>query len=199
VVDNLMDLTHETFVHGGSIGNEAVAEAPFDVTHGDKTVTVTRWMRGIEPPPFWAAQLQKPGLVDRWQIIRFEAPGTVTIDVGVAPTGTGAPEGDRSQGVNGYVLNTMTPETGTTCHYFWAFARNYRLTEQKLTTEIREGVAGIFREDEIILEAQQHAIDENPDRVFYNLNIDAGAMWARRMIDRMVARESPSSVMQAAE
>ena len=111
VVDNLMDLTHETFVHGGSIGNEAVAEAPFDVTHGDETVTVTRWMRGIEAPPFWAAQLQKPGPVDRWQIIHFEAPGTVNIDVGVAPAGTGAPEGDRSQGVNGYVLNTMTPET----------------------------------------------------------------------------------------
>ena len=57
VVDNLMDLTHETFVHGSSIGNEAVAEAPFDVTHGNKTVTVTRWMKGIEPPPFWAKQL----------------------------------------------------------------------------------------------------------------------------------------------
>jgi vanillate O-demethylase monooxygenase subunit len=199
VVDNLMDLTHETFVHGGSIGNDAVAEAPFDVTHGDKTVTVTRWMRGIEAPPFWAAQLQKPGPVDRWQIIRFEAPGTVNIDVGVAPAGTGAPEGDRSQGVNGYVLNTMTPETETTCHYFWAFVRNYRLTEQKITTQIREGVSGIFREDEIILEAQQRAIDENPDRVFYNLNIDAGAMWARRMIDRMVARENPASVLQAAE
>jgi vanillate O-demethylase monooxygenase subunit len=199
VVDNLMDLTHETFVHGGSIGNDAVAEAPFDVTHGDKTVTVTRWMRGIEAPPFWAAQLQNPGPVDRWQIIRFEAPGTVIIDVGVAPAGTGAPEGDRSQGVNGHVLNTMTPETATTCHYFWAFVRNYRLTEQKLTTEIREGVSGIFHEDEIILEAQQRAIDENPDRVFYNLSIDAGAMWARRMIDRMVARENPSSVLQAAE
>jgi vanillate O-demethylase monooxygenase subunit len=57
VVDNLMDLTHETFVHGSSIGNEAVAEAPFDVTHGEKTVTVTRWMKGIEAPPFWARQL----------------------------------------------------------------------------------------------------------------------------------------------
>src|SRR3989442_505620 len=44
VVDNLMDLTHETFVHGSSIGNEHVAEAPFHVTHGDKTVTVTRRM-----------------------------------------------------------------------------------------------------------------------------------------------------------
>ena len=28
VVDNLMDLTHETFVHGACIGNRAVAEAP---------------------------------------------------------------------------------------------------------------------------------------------------------------------------
>ena len=27
VIDNLMDLTHETFVHGSSIGNRAVAEA----------------------------------------------------------------------------------------------------------------------------------------------------------------------------
>ena len=102
-------------------------------------------------------------------------------------------------GVNGYVLKTMTPETATTCHYFWAFVRNHRLTEQRLTTEIRDGVAGIFHEDEIILEAQQRAIDANPDRAFYNLNSDAGAMWARRMIDRMIDRESPPSARQAAE
>jgi vanillate O-demethylase monooxygenase subunit len=156
-------------------------------------------MKGIEAPPFWAAQLQKPGLVDRWQIIRFEAPGTVCIDVGVAPAGSGAPDGDRSQGVNGFVLNTMTPETDTTCHYFWAFVRNYRLGEQRLTTEIRDGVSGIFREDELILEAQQRAMTENPDREFYNLNIDAGAMWTRRLIDRMAAREAAPPRLQAAE
>ena len=189
VVDNLMDLTHETFVHGSSIGNRAVAEAPFDVTHSGRFATVTRWMRDVDPPPFWAAQLGKPGKVDRWQIIRFEAPCTVVIDVGVAPAGTGAPKGDRSQGVNGHVLNTITPETDGTCLYFWAFARNYRLEEQRLTHELREGVARIFREDETILEAQQSALDEHPDHVFYNLNIDAGAMWARRLIDRMIAAE----------
>ena len=42
-------------------------------------------------------------------------------------------------------------------------------------------------------------MDENPDRIFYNLNIDAGAMWARRVIDRMVARESAPPNAQAAE
>lgn len=189
VVDNLMDLTHETFVHSTSIGDRSVAEAPFEVTHGDRKATVTRWMIDIDAPPFWRGQLGRPGNVDRWQIIHFTPPSTIAIEVGVAPHGTGAPEGDRSQGVDGRVLNTMTPETETSCHYFWAFARNYDLDSQKRTTQIREGVAGIFSEDEEVLEAQQRAIDENPGRVFYNLNLDGGAMWARRLIERMIAEE----------
>jgi len=205
VIDNLMDLTHETFVHGSSIGQQAVAEAPFVATHGERTATVTRWMEGIDAPPFWAGQIKQglsyEGKVDRWQIIKFEAPCTVVIDVGVAETGTGAiPPGgnqgdasqsDRTRGVNGYVLNTVTPETDGTCHYFWAFARNYCLTEQRMTHQLREGVAGIFREDEHVLEAQQVAMDEHPDHQFYSLNIDAGSMWARRMIDNMIAKEVP--------
>ena len=207
VIDNLMDLTHETFVHGGSIGDRAVAEAPFVATHGDRFATVTRWMEGITPPPFWAGQIRHArgytGPVDRWQIIRFEAPCTVTIDVGVAEAGTGArgaegAPGDRSRGVNGFVLNTITPETEGTCHYFWAFARNYCLHEQRVTHELREGVARIFREDEAVLEAQQRAIDDHPGYTFYNLNIDAGAMWARRLIDRRIALEaSPAATGRA--
>ena len=193
VLDNLMDLTHETFVHGGSIGDRAVAEAPFVATHGDRSATVTRWMDDIAPPPFWAAQIRRArgwtGRVDRWQIIRFEAPCTVAIDVGVAEADTGARAGDRSHGINGMVINTVTPETATTCHYFWAFARNYMTHEQRLTHEIREGVARIFREDEHVLESQQRAIDARPDRSFNNLNIDAGALWARRLIDGLIAAE----------
>ena len=199
VIDNLMDLTHETFVHGSSIGQSALAEAPFVATHGERSATVTRLMPDIDAPPFWAGQIHRArgydGRVDRWQIIRFEAPCTIAIDVGVAPAGSGAlpQEGspcDRSQGVNGYVLNTITPATDTTCLYFWAFARNYSLHDQRLTHELREGVASIFREDEEILEIQQRAIQDHPDHHFYNLNIDAGSMWARRLIDRMIAAEA---------
>jgi len=189
VIDNLMDLTHETFVHEGSIGNRAVAESPFECTHDERFVTVTRWMLGIEPPPFWANQLGRAGPVDRWQVIRFEPPGTVTIDVGVADAGTGAPQGDRTRGVNAYVLNTITPETGTTSHYFWAIARNYRLGEQRITTELREGVTRIFREDEVVLEAQQRALEAYPDRGLVNLGIDAGGVWSRKLIARMVESE----------
>ena len=142
-VDNLMDLTHESFVHATSIGNKHVVETPMTTTHSGRTVTSTRWMLDIDAPPFWRTQLGKPGNVDRWQIIRFEAPCTIVLDVGVAPAGTGAPQGDRSKGVNGQVLNTITPETDTTCMYFWSLMRNYRLRDQSLTTQLREANANI--------------------------------------------------------
>jgi hypothetical protein len=40
-----------------------------------------------------------------------------------------------------------------------------------------------------VLEAQQKAIDRNPLMPFYNLNIDAGALWARRKIDSLLRSE----------
>lgn len=199
VVDNLMDLTHETYVHAGSIGNEAVAESPFSVSHKGRTATVTRWMINSEPAAFWKNQLKKIysdlGLVDRWQIIEFEAPCSVKIDVGAAPTGTGAPEGDRSKGINGYVVNTITPETESTSHYFWSFCRNYNIQDQSLTNALRDGVRAIFAQDEVVLEAQQRAMDEQPDKEFYNLNIDAGAMWARKKITDMIEEEKGESAI----
>ena len=87
----------------------------------------------------------------------------------------------------------ITPETDGSCHYFWAFARNYRLSEQAVTHQLREGVTRIFREDEAILEAQQRAIDDHPEQGFHNLNIDAGAVHARRLIEALVAQEPPLS------
>jgi vanillate O-demethylase monooxygenase subunit len=194
VVDNLMDLTHEAFVHTSSIASEELNDAPLEVTKTDRTVTVTKWMLDIVAPPFWANQLKTrfpdyTGRVDRWQIINFEAPGTVCIDVGVAKAGTGARQGDRSQGVNNMILNTMTPETDKTCHYLWANARNYAIDDQRITTMLREGVSGVFFEDEVMLEGQQRGIDANPTYDFYNLNIDAGGMWARRITERLIDAE----------
>ena len=40
-----------------------------------------------------------------------------------------------------------------------------------------------------MLQAQQAAIDANPDYEFYNLNIDAGGMWVRRILEKMLHAE----------
>lgn len=199
VLDNLMDLTHATFIHVSTIGSDAIAEAPFDVVYDERSVKVTRWMHNVEAPPFWSPYLKRPGPVDRWMIIYFMAPSAIAIDIGVAPAGTGAPEGDRSQGVGRWVVNGVTPETDTTCHYFWNNVRGFRRDDEGLTAGIFKTVTGLMHEDEVMVEAQQRAISANPGHTFYNLNIDTGGMWVRRIIERMVDDERRGPVLAAAE
>jgi vanillate O-demethylase monooxygenase subunit len=67
--------------------------------------------------------------------------------------------------------------------------RNYRLRDQTLTTQLRQANARIFEEDRAVLEAQQQSIDARPGQALRNLNIDAGSLWARRLIDGLLARE----------
>jgi len=190
VIDNLMDLTHETFVHATSIGHSAIAHTPAKTMHDETSVTVERWMPDIDAPPFWRTQLGRAGNVDRWQIIRFEPPCTINLDVGVALAGTGALQGNRSQGVNNRVLNTITPSTANTCMYFWSLVRNHHLRDQTLTIQLKQANARIFEEDPAVLEAQQQVIDTHAGQPLNNLNIDAGSLWARKLIDGMISRDS---------
>jgi len=190
LVDNLMDLTHETYVHPTSIGQEEITESPIDTTSTDDTVTVTRWMRGITPPPFWSANLGSSDPCDRWQICNFSLPANIMIDVGVAPAGTGAPEGDRSKGITGIVIDLMTPETETTTWYHWGMVRDFDTTNQALTKQIRDAQHTVFSEDIAVLEAQQETLSKHPDRRMANFNIDKGSVLSRRMIDEAISSQS---------
>ena len=202
LVDNLLDLTHETFLHGKTIGNEHVANTPLAKVERDETgVTASRWMIGIDPPPLYAKAggFDKPGMkVDRWQIIRFEPPSHVTLDVGVAAAGTGAPEGDRSQGITHAVCDAITPETETATHYFWSFPRNYKLNDAWTSDFTRTGVHNTFLEDQAMLEGQQRIIDAAPAAPQVDINADGASIQARRMMDRLLAEEARAAPSRAA-
>lgn len=189
VLENLLDLTHETFVHPGSIGNEAVAESPIQTKASDQGVVVTRWMLDHQPAPFWRKSIGGDKNCDRWQIIRYQSPSTVTIDVGVAISGTGAPEGDRSQGITMMILNAITPETAGRTRYFWAAARNYALGTPRLTRQHRDAVGMIFLEDLHVLEAQQRAMTKYPDAPRVTIEADAGSVQAKAILRRRIAAE----------
>jgi vanillate O-demethylase monooxygenase subunit len=199
VLDNLMDLTHETFVHSTSIGQVQLVEAPFEVTTEAGEVWLKRFMTDIDAPPFLAAQLQRarglpPQHVDRWQYIHFLAPSTIVIDVGVAPTGTGAASGDYSKGANTQVLNTVTPGRAGEAHYFFTLARNFAIDDTALTENMRARNVEVFMEDKTILEAQQRTIEQLRGRQLQNFGIDKGGMQARRVIARLVANESNATM-----
>ena len=53
MIDNLMDLTHETYVHSTSIGQKEIDEAPVETKVIDGQVTTSRYMPSVTAPPFW--------------------------------------------------------------------------------------------------------------------------------------------------
>jgi vanillate O-demethylase monooxygenase subunit len=195
MIDNLMDLTHETYVHASSIGQKEIDDAaPKTTVDGDLVVT-SRHMENIGAPPFWRMALRGNGLaddvpVDRWQICRFTPPSHVMIEVGVAHAGKGGYDADPACKAASIVVDFITPQSATSIWYFWGMARNFNPQDQALTESIREGQGKIFSEDLEMLERQQQNLLAHPERSLLKLNIDAGGVQARRVLDRYIAEET---------
>jgi vanillate monooxygenase len=194
MIDNLMDLTHETYVHTSSIGQKEIDEAPVTTrTEGDNVVT-SRFMENVKAPPFWQAALRANNLpcdapVDRWQICRFSPPSHVMIEVGVALAGKGGYHAPDEFKASSIVVDFITPETETSHWYFWGMARHFKPDDAALTAAIRTGQGQIFSEDREMLERQQQNILQYPQRKLLMLNIDAGGVQSRRILDRLIAQE----------
>ncbi|MCX7278851.1 MAG: aromatic ring-hydroxylating dioxygenase subunit alpha [Burkholderiales bacterium] len=195
MVDNLMDLTHETYVHASSIGQKEIDEAPVKtVVNGDEVIT-SRYMENISAPPFWRMALRGNNLaddvpVDRWQVCRFTPPSHVMIEVGVAHAGKGGYDAPAEHKAASIVVDFITPETETSIWYFWGMARSFNPQDAALTASIREGQGKIFSEDLEMLEKQQRNLLAHPDRKLLMLNIDAGGVQSRKVIDRLLAQEA---------
>jgi vanillate O-demethylase monooxygenase subunit len=69
-------------------------------------------------------------------------------------------------------------------------ARKFQPQNSELTDAIREGQGKIFAEDLDMLERQQRNLTLYPDRALLMLNIDAGGVQSRRVIERLLTQEN---------
>jgi vanillate monooxygenase len=198
MIDNLMDLTHETYVHAGSIGQKEIDDTPCKTTQEGDQVITSRFMENISAPPFWRMALRGNHLaddvpVDRWQVCRFSPPSNVMIEVGVAHAGHGGYNADDTHKVYSVVTDFITPETETSIWYFWGMARKFNPSDKGLTASIREGQGKIFSEDLEMLERQQKNLLAHPCRDLLKLNIDSGGVYSRRILEKLIATDSQTS------
>jgi vanillate O-demethylase monooxygenase subunit len=199
MIDNLMDLTHETYVHATSIGQPEIDESPCETRVDGEQVILQRHMAGIQAPPFWQMAMSANGLdpqakVDRWQICRFTPPSHIMIDVGVALAGKGGFGAAPEHKAYSVVVDFITPETETSHWYHWGMARQFKPEDAALTDKIRAGQGGIFNEDMAMLQLQQVNISKWPERKLLMLNIDSGGVQSRRIIDRLLAEENNTPI-----
>lgn len=167
ILDNLLDLSHLAYVHASTTGNRALAEqAAISAETEESRVRVTRWMSDIPPAKAFIDYAGYNGNIDRWQVSEFTPPAYIYVNSGTAPAGSGVSAAERrdSQGLWGFVVyHALTPETARSTHQFWAMAIEERMVAPAMRAEFKRQMLNIPLEDVAIYEAQQRAIDLDPD------------------------------------
>jgi phenylpropionate dioxygenase-like ring-hydroxylating dioxygenase large terminal subunit len=188
ITDNLMDLSHVEYLHVGGLGSEAIKTGKIEVIQEGSTVHSNRWCPDGMAPPVWDAIFDDYGKpVDHWLNMRWDAPGVMRLDVGVAPVNE-----SRDNGVWAYFNHFVTPETATTTHYFWSVSRPFKLDDKAVDQGIEAAVQVAFvEEDAPIIESVQKMMDGKTfDQMHPVLLVaDAGALRARRVLKQLIAGE----------
>ena len=187
VTDNLMDLTHVAYVHEGGIGSDAIKDGRHQVLQAGTTLFSNRWCPDGIPAPVWAALFDNyEGRVDHWLNMRWDAPSTMWLDVGVAPAGA-----DRSTGITIFGAHILAPETENSTHYLWAACRDFALDDYDLDAMIRAPIEHAFvNEDRPMIEDVQRNMRGRSFEEMRPLMLasDEGAVRARRLLDDFRAR-----------
>lgn len=191
LVDNLLDLSHETYLHGGYIGTPEVAETPITTEVDDEAgvVRVSRRMADAACPPFYAKSTGITGRITRWQDIEYVPPCLYTLHSRIAPAGVLPNEdGTDPDAFHVEVVYAITPETDHSTHDFWAVARDFALDDDGVSDFLAENNRTVVLQDVTALNVLEQVIAGEPDGYQeLSINIDTGGLAARRMLARLAA------------
>lgn len=187
--DNLMDLSHIEFVHKGTFAGQGVIFAgEHRVRQDGDTLHSNWWMPNIPPPSVATGAFPPEARVDHWLDMRWNAPGSMRLHVGVAPSGS-----PREAGFEIPQAHILTPKNDDEAHYFWSTTRNHDIDSVEVDEMLRTLFGEAFdREDKPMIEA---AYGNVKGRDFWkekpvSLGIDQGGTRARRLLETMIAREA---------
>ena len=193
MVDNLMDLTHLGFVHVTTIGGNPTVhvEAKMNVERMPNGLKFTRWILDADVPPTIAAAVHFEGRADRWQEFEWIAPGVIKHYAGAVDANTGAyDQGKRDGGFAVRIFHGITPETETSCFYFWSIANGYRQDDPSTTEEAHRSAKEAFSEDKIVIEQQQKRLTELGETGLVDIRSDAARISMRRTINGLLSKEA---------
>jgi vanillate O-demethylase monooxygenase subunit len=187
--ENLLDLSHITYLHDGYLGSPEQVGADQVLKEEGGQIHCNRWMPNISVPPIFDMVYRRDGKpVDMWTNMTWIPPSCFLLDSGVHEVG-----GEREDHGWYYGVHILTPESEKTVHYHFAAAMppgtNMSPDEAAKFSALRRHAFEV--QDKPIINAQQAAIGDND---FWEmkpvlLNVDAGPIRMRRSLERMVKED----------
>jgi vanillate O-demethylase monooxygenase subunit len=185
-VDNLLDLSHVAFTHRNSIGAASAADADADLdtmVDGD-VVRGRRALRDVEPGPFIAKWGNFAGRINRTSTYVWRPPSNIEIRAEFEDAA------DTSRKITIMVINPITPESGTSSHFWIGWARDFMLGDEALTQGAIKDNTQVIMEDVEVIEAQQRVMLENPGLKAVPINADRAVVAVQKVVERLQGEQA---------
>lgn len=196
VADNLLDTSHTPYLHDGILANPDIIEAELSIDEDADSVTVTRRTPDAAVPGLFAVLFPElPERVEKWNAVRWNAPGAILLQTGLVEVGR-----PHDEGTGYYGVHLLTPETKTTTHYHFTAVRWGIRTEPSADEAIRDRLTEMRRfafeaQDVVMIEAQQRRIDEAGEYRPTLFAVDVGPVRYGRILDRLIAEEQAAAAL----
>lgn len=190
--DNIMDLTHTDYLHSTTLGNGAITGTKTQLLRNDDIIVV-RWDTPQAPiAPLFTSLVPDPTVrLDQWAEVEWSAGCSMRLQAGFL-----LPNGEPLVTT---ALHIMTPETATTCHYFFGGAGD---VDEEANRQMSEESKALFANEDLpAVEAQQARMGEETDLLAMGPRLfasDAAVVAVRRRVAQLIARETAAGGEMAA-
>jgi phenylpropionate dioxygenase-like ring-hydroxylating dioxygenase large terminal subunit len=180
--ENLLDLSHLTFLHAGTFGTPDYALAPYETNIGADVIEVKRSVQPTYLPPIYAEPLGLTG-VDAARIVTstYRTPG-MSISAVVLRDLT-KPEATR---VDHHIRTAqlVTPCDRDHVHYHFVVSRDFATEAEEVTAFILQSILAAFAEDVFALEsmAKIRRLDPDPNFREFSVVSDRAGVTLRRWL-----------------
>lgn len=186
IIDNLLDLNHAPYLHGGTL-SPVGATRETTAERGERTAASHYLMRSVPTPLSQARWFDEP-VGDYHVSMEWLAPSTLRQSI--AMTGAGRP---KEEGALTHGVHLLTPKDATSTHYFWIMTRNRLVEDQAADDHLKRIIDNAFRtEDGPMLEACQANMrgrDFEALRPLF-LETDLAPGHARSVLARLLAEQA---------
>jgi len=195
VNENLLDLSHVSFLHASLQFSEAWARQPPKFTKHERSVRTEWWMRN---------ESLKPGeRVDMYTRSDFYVPGVLVVTDRGYPLGTADKLNGQEPNLEpppfNIFIHLISPMTERSTRYFYCAGSHRGHGEDAVRA--RDSLMGLaekaFAEDKMMIEAQQQSIDSTPGWRFIPTINDRGVMLFKQIVEKLAREESTRSSQRA--
>ena len=191
--DNLLDLTHLSYVHEKTLGRNSMAwgESRPKITPIERGLRIARWVVNNPAPAYLG--LPPEARTDMWASYDYLVPGVFLLATQSHPPGTAAAcqmEAPSAEPMwRSLTSQAVTPisERQTVYYYSGCLSRSYATEEQS-----RDQIAVFekaFAEDKAMIEAQQRVVERTPERRMMVLATDGALNQFRRLMAGLIEAE----------